>query len=118
MTTTGPTIEVEPDAVPDRPLPGPGRALDESAADRCSATGSATSGTGCARSSPRRSPMRRPRIDRTHTFAPQQLPALAAAGAGRLIFPRRWGGTEDSNVAYAAAMEEISAAAPRRASCT
>lgn len=48
-------------------------------------------------------------LDRTHTFAHESYQALAAAGLAGLIFPRRWGGTDDSNVAYAAAMEEITA---------
>jgi alkylation response protein AidB-like acyl-CoA dehydrogenase len=51
-------------------------------------------------------------LDRTHTFADESYQALAAAGLGGLIFPRRWGGTDDTNVAYALAMEEISAACP------
>jgi alkylation response protein AidB-like acyl-CoA dehydrogenase len=48
-------------------------------------------------------------LDRTHEFAHDSYQALAAAGLAGLIFPERWGGTEDSNVAYAAAMEEITA---------
>lgn len=51
-------------------------------------------------------------LDRTHTFAHESYQALAAAGLAGLIFPRRWGGTEDTNVAYAAAMEEIAAGCP------
>jgi alkylation response protein AidB-like acyl-CoA dehydrogenase len=47
--------------------------------------------------------------DRTHTFAHDSYQALVSAGLGGLIFPRRWGGTEDTIVAYAVAMEEISA---------
>ncbi|KAA9163301.1 acyl-CoA dehydrogenase [Amycolatopsis acidicola] len=48
-------------------------------------------------------------LDRTHTFAHDSYQALAAAGLAGLIFPKRWGGTEDTNVAYAVAMEEIAA---------
>lgn len=48
-------------------------------------------------------------LDRTHTFAHESYQALATAGLAGLIFPRRWGGTEDTNVAYAAAMEEVTA---------
>jgi alkylation response protein AidB-like acyl-CoA dehydrogenase len=48
-------------------------------------------------------------LDRTHTFAHDSYQALAAAGLAGLIFPRRWGGTEDTNVSYAVAMEEIAA---------
>ncbi|MGQ4598908.1 acyl-CoA dehydrogenase family protein [Nocardia sp. R6R-6] len=51
-------------------------------------------------------------LDRSHTFAHESYQALAAAGLGGLIFPRRWGGTEDTNVAYAMAMEEIAAGCP------
>lgn len=50
--------------------------------------------------------------DRTHAFAEDGYQALAAAGLGGLIFPKRWGGTEDTNVAYAVAMEEITAGCP------
>ena len=48
-------------------------------------------------------------VDATHTFAHDSYQALAAAGLAGLIFPRRWGGTEDTHVAYAVAMEEIAA---------
>jgi alkylation response protein AidB-like acyl-CoA dehydrogenase len=48
-------------------------------------------------------------LDRTHAFAHDSYQALAKAGFGGLLFPRRWGGTEDTNVAYAVAMEEIAA---------
>ena len=48
-------------------------------------------------------------LDRSHAFAHDSYQALAAAGLSGLIFPRRWGGTEDTNVAYAVAMEEIAA---------
>lgn len=51
-------------------------------------------------------------LDRTHTFAHESYQALARSGLGGLIFPRRWGGTEDSHVAYAAVMEEITAGCP------
>ncbi|MFJ3804716.1 acyl-CoA dehydrogenase family protein [Streptomyces sp. NPDC090088] len=48
-------------------------------------------------------------LDQSHTFAHDSYQALAQAGFGGLLFPRRWGGTEDTNVAYAVAMEEIAA---------
>jgi len=48
-------------------------------------------------------------VDAAHTFAHDSYQALAAAGLAGLIFPRRWGGTGDTHVAYAAAMEEIAA---------
>ena len=48
-------------------------------------------------------------LDRSHAFAHDSYQALAAAGLAGLIFPRRWGGTEDTNVSYAVAMEEIAA---------
>ncbi|RNL63377.1 acyl-CoA dehydrogenase [Nocardioides marmoriginsengisoli] len=51
-------------------------------------------------------------LDRTHDFAHDSYQALASAGLAGLIFPERWGGTADSNVAYAVAMEEITAACP------
>lgn len=49
-------------------------------------------------------------IDQTHEFAAASVAPLAEAGLCGLIFPRHLGGSEDSNVAYAVAMEEISAA--------
>ncbi|MGA6207415.1 acyl-CoA dehydrogenase family protein [Nocardia testacea] len=48
-------------------------------------------------------------LDATHTFAHESVQALARAGLCGLIFPERLGGSGDSNVAYAAAMEEITA---------
>lgn len=51
-------------------------------------------------------------IDRTHAFAGESYQTLAKAGLAGLIFPQRLGGTGDSNVAYAIAMEEISAGCP------
>jgi alkylation response protein AidB-like acyl-CoA dehydrogenase len=51
-------------------------------------------------------------LDRTKTFAYDSYQALAAAGVAGLIFPRRWGGTQDTTVAYAVAMEEIAAGCP------
>jgi alkylation response protein AidB-like acyl-CoA dehydrogenase len=47
--------------------------------------------------------------DRDRTFAHDSYQALAAAGLGGLLVPERFGGTGDSTVAYAAAMEEITA---------
>ncbi|WP_106815074.1 acyl-CoA dehydrogenase family protein [Microbacterium timonense] len=47
--------------------------------------------------------------DRTHEFAGQGVRALASAGLGGLVFPERFGGSGDSHVAYAVAMEEITA---------
>jgi alkylation response protein AidB-like acyl-CoA dehydrogenase len=47
--------------------------------------------------------------DRTHQFAHESVQALAAANLCGLIFPEQLGGTGDSNVAYAVAMEEITA---------
>lgn len=47
--------------------------------------------------------------DRDHTFAHDSYQALAAAGLGGLLVPEEYGGTDDSTVAYAAAMEEITA---------
>jgi alkylation response protein AidB-like acyl-CoA dehydrogenase len=48
-------------------------------------------------------------VDAAHAFAHDSYQALAAAGLAGLIFPRRWGGTQDTHVAYAVAMEEIAA---------
>ncbi|WP_016693536.1 acyl-CoA dehydrogenase family protein [Rhodococcus rhodochrous] len=48
-------------------------------------------------------------LDATHEFAGESVQALADAGLGGLIFPRELGGTDDTNVAYAVAMEEITA---------
>lgn len=48
-------------------------------------------------------------VDRSHEFAHESYQALARAGLGGLTFPERLGGTGDSHVAYAVAMEEITA---------
>ncbi|MFI2332879.1 acyl-CoA dehydrogenase family protein [Nocardia rhamnosiphila] len=48
-------------------------------------------------------------LDATHTFAHESVQALARAGLCGLVFPERLGGSGDSNVAYALAMEEITA---------
>ncbi|MGW4335423.1 acyl-CoA dehydrogenase family protein [Rhodococcus koreensis] len=48
-------------------------------------------------------------IDANHTFPHDNIQALAREKLCGLIFPERLGGTDDSNVAYAVAMEEISA---------
>lgn len=48
-------------------------------------------------------------LDRTHGFAHDSYQALARAGLAGVIFPEKWGGTDDTHVAYAAAMEEITA---------
>lgn len=50
--------------------------------------------------------------DADHQFAHESVQALATEGLCGLLFPRDLGGTEDSNVAYAVAMEEITAACP------
>jgi alkylation response protein AidB-like acyl-CoA dehydrogenase len=47
--------------------------------------------------------------DATGEFVHESLQALMRAGLGGLVFPRKYGGTEDSNVAYAVAVEEITA---------
>lgn len=47
--------------------------------------------------------------DRTHEFVHGSYQALASAGLAGLIFPKHLGGTGDTTVAYAAAMEEITA---------
>jgi len=47
--------------------------------------------------------------DRDHAFVHESYQALASAGLAGLVFPERLGGTGDTNVAYAAAMEEITA---------
>jgi len=48
-------------------------------------------------------------LDETQTFAHESVQALTAAGLGGLVFPERLGGTGDTYVAYALAMEEITA---------
>lgn len=48
-------------------------------------------------------------LDADHEFAGESVQALARAGLMGLIFPARLGGTDDSHVSYAVAMEEISA---------
>ncbi|MEE3853045.1 acyl-CoA dehydrogenase family protein [Gordonia sp. LSe1-13] len=48
-------------------------------------------------------------IDATHEFAHDSVQALAAEGLCGLVFPRELGGSADTNVAYAVAMEEITA---------
>jgi alkylation response protein AidB-like acyl-CoA dehydrogenase len=47
--------------------------------------------------------------DRDHAFAHDSYQALARAGLGGLLVPEEYGGTDDSTVAYAGAMEEITA---------
>ena len=47
--------------------------------------------------------------DRDSAFALDSYRALAAAGLGGLLVPAEYGGTDDSTVAYAAAMEEVTA---------
>lgn len=49
------------------------------------------------------------RADREHSFVHDSYQALARAGLAGLIFPKRLGGTGDTHVAYAAAMEEVTA---------
>jgi alkylation response protein AidB-like acyl-CoA dehydrogenase len=48
--------------------------------------------------------------DRRHEFVHDSVQALMAAGLCGLLFPERLGGTGDSTVSYAIAMEEITAA--------
>ncbi|BCJ67998.1 acyl-CoA dehydrogenase family protein [Polymorphospora rubra] len=48
-------------------------------------------------------------IDRTHAFVHDSVQALARTGLLGLIFPASLGGTGDTNVAYAIAVEEITA---------
>ncbi|HVT68227.1 MAG TPA: acyl-CoA dehydrogenase family protein [Trebonia sp.] len=49
------------------------------------------------------------RLDADHAFAHDSVQALARAGLMGLVFPERLGGSGDTNVAYAVAMEEITA---------
>ncbi|MGI6876074.1 acyl-CoA dehydrogenase family protein [Amycolatopsis sp. 3B14] len=48
-------------------------------------------------------------LDATHTFAHDSVRALARAGLCGLLFPEHLGGTADTTVAYAVAMEEVTA---------
>lgn len=48
-------------------------------------------------------------LDATHAFAHESVQALARVGLMGLVFPQWLGGTGDTNVAYAVAMEEITA---------
>ncbi|GAA1003563.1 acyl-CoA dehydrogenase [Acrocarpospora pleiomorpha] len=48
-------------------------------------------------------------LDEAEDFAHDSVQALASAGLMGLVFPERLGGTDDTNVAYAVAMEEITA---------
>ena len=50
--------------------------------------------------------------DAGHIFPAEGLRALCDARLGGLLFPARLGGTGDSNVAYALAMEEVAAGCP------
>lgn len=50
--------------------------------------------------------------DLDRTFAHESYQALAQAGLAGLLVPEEYGGTDDSTVAYAAAMEEITAGCP------
>lgn len=47
------------------------------------------------------------RLDEEHEFAHDSVQALAAEGLCGLVFPEHLGGTGDTNVAYALAMEEV-----------
>jgi alkylation response protein AidB-like acyl-CoA dehydrogenase len=49
-------------------------------------------------------------VDRTGEFAGDGYTAIARAGLGGLLFPPRYGGTGDSTVGYAIAVEEIARA--------
>lgn len=51
-------------------------------------------------------------LDRDHTFAEESYRALTQAGLGGLLVPEDLGGTAQSTVAYAVAMEEITAGCP------
>ena len=51
-------------------------------------------------------------VDELHEFAHESVQALAAAGLCGLVFPTELGGSGDTNVAYAVAMEEITAGCP------
>ncbi|HWL98580.1 MAG TPA: acyl-CoA dehydrogenase family protein [Nocardioidaceae bacterium] len=48
-------------------------------------------------------------VDREHAFVHESYQALAAAGLAGLLVPAEYGGTDDTHVAYALAMEEITA---------
>lgn len=48
-------------------------------------------------------------VDRTHAFTGKQVRDLADAQLIGLVFPGRYGGTDDTNVAYAAVVEEVAA---------
>lgn len=48
-------------------------------------------------------------VDRTHEFTGEQVKALAEAQLMGLVFPSRYGGTDDTNVSYAAVVEEVAA---------
>lgn len=50
--------------------------------------------------------------DQNRTFAHDSYQSLARAGLAGLLVPEEYGGTDDSTVAYAAAMEEITAGCP------
>jgi alkylation response protein AidB-like acyl-CoA dehydrogenase len=50
--------------------------------------------------------------DQNRTFAHDSYQRLARSGLAGLLVPRKYGGTDDSTVAYAAAMEEITAGCP------
>lgn len=51
-------------------------------------------------------------VDEKHEFTHVGVQALAEAGLCGLVFPEHLGGTADTNVAYAVAMEEVTAACP------
>lgn len=47
--------------------------------------------------------------DRSHSFTSEQVRSLADAKLMGLVFPENYGGTNDTNVSYAAVVEEIAA---------
>jgi alkylation response protein AidB-like acyl-CoA dehydrogenase len=84
-------------------------ALDESAADLALDDREREVRTSTREVVSREVAPRAAQVDRDHTFAHESYQALAAAGLGGLLVPVEHGGTDDSHVAYAVAMEEITA---------
>lgn len=84
-------------------------ALDESAADLALDDREREVRTATREVVSREVAPRAAQVDRDHAFAHESYQALAAAGLGGLLVPAEHGGTDDSHVAYAVAMEEITA---------
>lgn len=104
VATTPLSIDVDPDL-----YSAVHTAIDESVSDRLLDARELTVRAAVRDVVAREVAPRAASVDRTHVFAHESYQALARAGLGGLLFPKELGGSGDSNVAYAVAVEEIAA---------